>query len=397
MTNLFGLSNIWNIIREVDLTPLRQQAQIGIAIAIVGEPGTGRRVLADGLRCDPSRPDLALASPVTILDVDNPQQADNADLIILLLDARQDDQSRQSALARAWADGGKRVLVFINHFSTPAKSRALSKTTVGDDQLADQPPQLQAPKAQALSPWVNWKNRRVVYGSPHDPHFLQHEFAKAVIELLPDKLLALGRAFPLFRVPIAHHLINDTCLTNSAYSLSTGLASMVPILDIPLYVTDMVILTKNQAFMAYKLGLALGLPLEWRYYLVEFGAVLGSGFIWRQIARSLVGLIPLYGIIPKVAIAYAGTYVVGQFILQWYLSGRHITRQQMHQLYIQAFTRGRSLAKRLRRPGREKLKQPTPKQAIPAVTQPKLKTCPDCKRMSSTDALFCQYCGHPYT
>jgi len=52
--------------------------------------------------------------------------------------------------------------------------------------------------------------------------------------------------FPVLRVPIARHIINDTCFTNAAYSLSTGLAEIVPVLNIPLTLTDMIVLTKNQ-------------------------------------------------------------------------------------------------------------------------------------------------------
>jgi hypothetical protein len=90
----------------------------------------------------------------------------------------------------------------------------------------------------------------------------------------------------------------------------------------------MIVLSKTQAFLAYKLGLTVGFSTNWHDYLREFGGVLGGGFLLRQLARSLVGLIPVWGILPKVAIAYAGTYVVGHTILQWYLTGRHLTKDR---------------------------------------------------------------------
>ena len=156
-------------------------------------------------------------------------------------------------------------------------------------------------------------------------NFSTGRFSQAVIELVPDHLLTLGRFFPFFRAPIARYMINDTCVTNAAYSLSTGMAEIIPFLGIPLVLTDMVILTKNQLFMVYKLGLTFGFSTRWQDYVGEFGSVLGSGFVWRQIARSLVGLIPVWGIAPKTAIAYAGTYVIGNAVLQWYLTGRHLS------------------------------------------------------------------------
>jgi uncharacterized protein (DUF697 family) len=109
----------------------------------------------------------------------------------------------------------------------------------------------------------------------------------------------------------------------------------------------MIILTKSQAFLAYKLGLLFGFSTRWQDYVTEFGGVIGGGFVWRQIARSLVGLIPVWGIIPKVAISYSGTYVVGHAILGWYITGRHLNAKQMRALTSQAFTKGKDYASKL--------------------------------------------------
>ena len=213
----------------------------------------------------------------------------------------------------------------------------------------------------------------------------------------PINLLGLGRFFPLFRAPIARYMINDTSVTNAAYSFSTGMAEIIPFLGIPIVLTDVVILTKNQLFMVYKLGLAFGFSTRWQDYVAEFGSVLGSGFVFRQIARSLVGLIPLWGIAPKTAIAYAGTYAVGNAVLQWYLTGRHVSKQQMQRGYDQALSRGRDLTRRLaqRRP-KLRLKKPALPKRKPRLLAGKTtgQTCPECGKTSSPDARFCQYCGH---
>jgi uncharacterized protein (DUF697 family) len=164
---------------------------------------------------------------------------------------------------------------------------------------------------------------------------------------MPQQHLALGRQFPLFRLTIARQLINETCYSNAAYSFSTGLAEIVPVLDLPLNVTDMVVLTKSQAFLAYKLGLLLGFSTRWQDYVKEFGSVIGGGFLWRQIARGLIGPVPGWGLIPKVAVTYSGTYVVGNAILGWYLTGRNLSPQQMRALYSQAFIKGREYARKL--------------------------------------------------
>jgi uncharacterized protein (DUF697 family) len=384
-----GPGAMWNTLKEVDLRPLEEEALRMPRLAIVGQPDGGRDELADCLRRDPSRLEQRTDTPLLILNPQACESADSTDLILLLLDARPgqgpDDFAVEKELARKWSSAGQRVLVVIRR-------------------------QLDQPKEEPFGVWTGYARRRVVQGALEDPSFLQGDLAAAAILLLPDKLLALGRHFPLFRVPIAHHLINDTTLTNTAYSVSTGLAEIIPVMDIPLNVTDMLVLTKNQAFLAYKLGLALGMSTRWQDYVAEFGGVLGSGFVWRQAARSLIGLIPVWGILPKAAIAYGGTYVVGNVILQWYLTGRRLTGQQMRQLYAQSTVQGRILAGELyRRMKSTRLstfrlpkiglpKLSAPRFSLPRLgsgSKPKAQVCPECGGKNSAEAHYCQLCGKP--
>jgi uncharacterized protein (DUF697 family) len=369
-----SLTNFWSNVREADLRPLRDQALRGVRLAIVGAPGSGRSTLADQMRRDPNRPQLTSDAPVLVSDLDNTSQSGTADLVILMLDSRKADSSREQEMVRLWRNAGKRVLVFINQFE----------------------PQ---PERMAVSPWANRGGQRVVWGSPLDSRFMLEQFAPAMIDSLPDLLLALGRYFPLFRLPIAHYLINDTCFSNAAYALSTGLAEIVAVLDIPITIADSIILTKSQAFLVYKLGLALGYSTRWQDYIAEFGGVLGGGFVWRQIARSLIGLIPVWGIIPKTAIAYAGTFVVGNVVLQWYLTGKQVSGKQMQQLYAQAREHGKSLASNLlRRLPRPRLHFHLPKRPARLLPAPrKAQVCAHCGKTSSKDASFCQYCGTPFS
>jgi len=370
------LSDTWQTIKEVDLRPIREQALRGVRIAIVGTPGSGRATLADQMRRDPSHPEAEVDTPALILDLDNAEKAVNMDLLILMMDSRRTDSSREQELVKSWHNQGLKVLVFINQFAEP------------DGSLS-------------VNPMTSRGKRRVVWGSVLDTDLLVEQFVPIVIEMLPEHLLSLGRYFPLFRVATARYLINDTCFTNAAYALSTGLAETVAVLDIPIAVTDMVVMSKNQAFLVYKLGLALGQSTRWQDYVVEFGGVLGGGFLWRELARTLVGLIPVWGIAPKTAIAYAGTYVVGNVVLQWYLTGRHLSRKQMQQMYRGAFARGKDVAHnlitrisrpRLSRPRIQRPKLPRLKRkALPAGES--VRICPKCGQTSSADAKFCQYCG----
>ncbi len=370
MNKINSLTNFWTNVREADLRPLREQALRGVRLAIIGEKRSGRSTLADQMRRDPNRPQLTSDAPVLVLDLDKASQASDADLIILMVDSRKMDSSREQELVRLWHNAGKRVLVFINQFDVQ-KER------------------------MAVSPWASYGLQRVVWGSPLDSRFMLEQFAPTMIDCLPDFLLGLGRFFPLFRIPIAHYLINDTCFSNAAYALSTGLAEIVAVLDIPITIADSIILTKSQAFLVYKLGLALGYSTRWQDYIAEFGGVLSGGFVWRQIARSLIGLIPVWGIVPKTAIAYAGTFVVGNVVLQWYLTGKQVSRTQMQQLYAQARERGKSLASNLlRRMPRPRLPK-RPARLLPAPR--KAQVCANCGKTSAKDASFCQYCGTSFS
>ncbi len=322
MANIKNLSSIWNNIKEIDLKPIRDSALLGVKITIAGAVGAGKHTLAEQMRIDPKRPDMRTQSPITIVvpEIDGPLPM--ANLVIFMVDALQGDFTAEQTLVNKWSEAGKNVLVFVNKF---------------DLVEGDLPPE----RGQG------WVSSHVLFGSAKDSDYLVREFVPAVLEMLPQQQLALGRLFPLFRHELANQLINETCLSNAAYSFSTGLAEIVPVLDLPLNLTDLIVLTKSQAFLAYRLGLLLGFSTQWQDYVTEFGGVIGSGFIWRQVARSLVGLIPVWGIIPKVAIAYSGTYVVGHAILGWYLSGRHLNAKQMRALSAQAFARGREYANRL--------------------------------------------------
>lgn len=376
MGSLSTIQSFWTIISEIDLRPLAAEAQQEVLIALVGPAALGRDRLASQMRCDPARPDLETDTPILVLDLEQGLQSRQAELTILLLDGSQADFSAEKALAHQLADAGKRVLVYIVQETQPAGGRT--------------PP-----------PVLPWKPRYLLAGPTSDLAFLRDKFAPQVIRMLPDRLLSLGRNLPFFRLPIAHHLISDAAQSNAAYSLATGLAEVVPVLNIPLVFTDTILLTKNQAFLAYKLGLAFGFSTEWKNYLAEFSGVLGFGFLFRLLARMLVGLIPGFGIIPKVAVSYAGTTVVGNSILQWYLTGRHVSGSQLKSAYQQAYLKGKRVAARLR-PRRKAKALPagtaTDKPALmPGKTKARPKraqpACPGCGQVSAKDARFCQYCG----
>ncbi len=368
MAGIKDISTIWSNIKEIDLKPIRDSATHPVRIVLVGAQGSGRHSLAEQMRTDPARPGVHSQSPVVFLSADESTEAPVAHLILVIVDATRTDFRVEQLLVKKWSEAGKNVLVFINKLDLIESN-------------------------MVIDPIMGWQANRVLYGSVTDVAYLLREFVQVVLELLPQQHLALARQFPLFRLTVARQLITDTCFSNAAYSFSTGLAEIIPVLDIPLNVTDMIVLTKSQAFLAYKLGLLVGFSTRWQDYVTEFGSVIGGGFLWRQIARQMIGLIPAWGLIPKVAVSYSGTYVVGNAILGWYLTGRHLSPKQMRALSMQAFSKGKEyaqmLGKKLPRPRlgkRKKDRLPAP-QKRPELTQGEITI--------STDSNLSQVASSP--
>jgi uncharacterized protein (DUF697 family) len=400
MPGVKDLTNIWKNIKEFELQPIRDEAQLPLRIALVGANGSGRHVLAAQMRSDPIRSEIQTLSPLPIFDLENNDPVLKADLIVMMIDVSAEDLAREHQLVMQWSEAGKKVIVFVN------KIQQEDERTIMDQ-------------------WAHWNAASMLYGPVSDSDYLVENFVPLVLRLLPDRHLALGRNFPIFRIPVARQLINDTCFSNAAYAFSTGLAEVVPVLDLPLNITDMIILTKSQAFLVYRLGLLLGFSTRWQDYLGEFSSVIGGGFLWRQLARMLVGLIPMWGILPKVSIAYAGTFVVGHTVLQWYLTGKHLSPKQINALYRQALVRGKENARKLlervpkpRLPKRKKIEMALPdlvtemdvqsegiidaggaqEEAVSTLVENHLneddsKICGKCGRVNASDARFCQYCG----
>ncbi len=358
------LGNIWTTFRQLDVRPIRDEAEQPLTLAFVGGEGAGKSTLIGALRHD-ARAREKVITPTIEADLKTAGRGIEADLIVLVLDATQSDCSAEADLYRQWKSEQRNLVVFYNKMDAVRDSASVD--------LAGTP----------------WANDRVAFGSAIDPESLKTEFVPRVLEAVQNHL-ALARRYPIFRLAVAREVINDTSFANSTYSLGTGLAEVIPALDIPFNVADMVVLTKNQAIMVYKLGLALGLPPRWQDHVTQLGGVVGAGFVWRQVARQLVGLIPVWGILPKVAVAYAGTFAVGEAVIYWYQTGHKISAQSMRQVYANALMLGRQVAQGLlERASRSSL----PRVALP---RPRSKNiCPNCGKENAHDATYCAYCGKP--
>jgi uncharacterized protein (DUF697 family) len=360
MTRWRDLGEIWTILKEIDVRQIRDEADRPVMLAFVGAPGVGKSTLIAALR-HPARGRTRVLCPAREAGLNEAARIGNPDLAVLMLDATRDEAAEEQELYARWQQSERNTLVFCNKMDAAVDPDVIHSLLRG------------------------WGSARVVLGSATDPGSLGPTFVPGVLEALPDQHLALARHYPLFRPAVGRRLIGDTSIANATYALGTGLGEAFPPLTIPFNVGDIVILTKNQALMAYKLGLAHGGSVRWQDHVTELGGVVGAGFLWRQAARQLVGLIPVWGIVPKVAIAYAGTYTVGEAIMRWYQTGEKLSRRGMQELYSQALARGKHVAQDL-----------LARMPRPAMRRQGGKpVCPRCAQKNPRHTGFCAYCGTP--
>src|SRR5262249_37787470 len=116
------------------------------------------------------------------------------------------------------------------------------------------------------------------------------------------------------------------------------------------WASDTAFLTANQIRMAFVIAAAHGCEPGFSHQKAEVLSIVGGAFGFRAIARELAGHIPLGGgLIPKGAIAYAGTYAVGKGLEYYHQSDHHYSPDERKHLYRHALDRGRDVAKSLMR------------------------------------------------
>ncbi|NOX61698.1 MAG: hypothetical protein GXP42_07105 [Chloroflexi bacterium] len=316
------LTPVWTILKEIDVSALRQQVQTPLRVAILSRDLHAARTLADRLLTSPftgERERVPRAPWLYRLPLKGRQyerEVADADLAIIVLRSTNEDASKEDDIAAIRGLNPDLPMLAAHLFDS--EEEALS----------------QAPDRR----W--WPLSEVIVDLSQ-PLPLESDFIPALLKLLPHHLLPLGHHLPAMRAAAARKLISETSMSNATYVAGTGLAEMVPLLTVPLNVADLVVLTKNQVLLTYKLALLMGREGGLQEEVGPIAGVLGAGFLWRQVARTLVGLIPGFGIAPKIAVAYAGTYAVGHAALRWYAYGEEITNERLRALYAQALEEGK--------------------------------------------------------
>jgi uncharacterized protein (DUF697 family) len=312
------LANLWRIIRDVDLAGVRAAAHARFALVIVSETGADAarlRELLSGTTGSTDAPhpwiEVAAATPEALAATTTAPVIG----IVVTREARL-SLAMESAVQRFAAAGVPTLIV-----------------VVGDT----------TPKAGVVR---SGERARSVVASL-DPAALD-SIGPVIADLAgDDPQLALAAQLPPLRGAVFSRIIDRTARANAGFAFTTGLAETVPILSAPLNLGDIVVLTKNQVMMCYRIALAGGRQGEPTELIGEILGVLGGGLLFRQAARELVGLIPFVGLLPKVAIAYAGTHAIGRAMVAWITEGRRVTSEVVARYSRESLEKGRALAERM--------------------------------------------------
>ena len=314
MANILKLPDVWRLIRELDLESLRRDAEGRFRLVVLSDSPDDADTVASLLSGGPAHPWVETRAPSELA-------ADADDRVTLTAVLAVTDEPALTPAAdntiQRLARAGVPVVTLVHGSERPVDAVARAGET-----------------ARAVVPALD----EAAVGP----------LAAALVRAVPAGLrLALARQLPPVRDAVFDLLIEETAKANATYAFTTAMAEAVPVLDIPLNLADILILTKNQLLMGYKIALGAGKSGRARDVIGEVVGVVGGGFLFRQAARSLIGLIPMAGLIPKVAIAYTGTWAIGRAVVVWATQGRRVSHATLRRLSREAAGRGRTFARGL--------------------------------------------------
>jgi hypothetical protein len=171
-----------------------------------------------------------------------------------------------------------------------------------------------------------------------------------VLKKRPELMLPLASRFFPFRKVASNKIVHDVARENALFCLATALPDVVPtFFSIPWavgqYSSDAIFLTVNQIRMSFLLAAASDRAVGYREQRAEIGSIVASSFGWRALARELVGKIPMGGgLIPKAAIAWAGTFALGLSMERLYRLGYGFSRDERNAVYKDALQHGKEVA-----------------------------------------------------
>jgi uncharacterized protein (DUF697 family) len=326
-TRIFGLGRyFWDAIREINPNEVRAELERQVTIGFFGRPGSGRHTLSRALFGEDDQDVPARRFSFNEADSAAVTAAGALDLAFLLLDAREPDWSAERRVGGQLAGRGCPTLLILTHadaLTSPQQGLPAMRL-----QFPSHPPELMA----------------VV--DPRNVEATRARLVGLVLNTVPALRLALAHQYPVLRRAVSDDLIREASRVNAQFALMSSLPSLIPVLGMFLGgVADILVLTKNQAMLVFKLAALHGRDVNDRMgVLREIAPVIGGAFVWRTAARTAIGLAPApISALPKAAVAYLGTYSVGQAARYYYERGDKPPPEVMREFQAEARRRYESL------------------------------------------------------
>jgi len=144
--------------------------------------------------------------------------------------------------------------------------------------------------------------------------FPMDAIARALAHALNESATPLAARLPVLRDAVVDRIITRFSRQNGVI----GVSVFVPGADFP-------ILTVNQIRMLMRIADAYGFEFD-RERIPEVLGVIGSGYGFRTLARSMLGVIPVAGWAVKGGIAYGGTRALGEAARRYFESRAPVTK-----------------------------------------------------------------------
>jgi uncharacterized protein (DUF697 family) len=308
-----NIAQFWHLTRELDVQALRESFERLVSLRVLGSDFAVAQRVARLIEPDPALGEIS----VGVLG----------------------ETSRERADVYVIAIGGA---------LEPDARRILSDLSVSETPLV----LVQSEAAAGMLVLGIPDDRMITLGEAIADDEARELLFRTLVQAAPDVMLSAGRRHPLLREPVAEHLIRNTARVNAQFAAISSLPANLPLIGgLVGDMADLIVLTKNQVLLLFKLAGLYGRDLELgRQLIVEVMPIVGGAFLWRTTARALVGLLPsLLGLLPKTLVAYSGTYVVGQTARYYYRFGHTPPPEMVRNVRDESLRVARETLSRLKR------------------------------------------------